>query len=159
MADVRTIAAALATLSAAYGSEASTSRRHPAVVCTSESGSPWLVKARGTLTRTKSQSEMIYDLDLRGHSYTWRFITKPEGNTTIVGPGFLTYRLGGLPINATESQSDAGPRGRRLYVTGEIHEYAGPPSLSLAIGSRCPASDCPKSRGTRTRAARAPHRE
>src|SRR5712692_3950250 len=134
-------AASIATLSAVYGGELSTSRPHPAVVCTSESGSPWIVKARGTLTRTKSKNEVIYDLDLGGHSYTWRFITKPEGSTTIVGPGFLTDRLVGLPINAAESQSDVGPRGQRLYVTGEIHEYAGPTILSLAIGSRCPASD------------------
>jgi hypothetical protein len=145
MADVRVIAvaaaASIAALSAAYGGEASTSRQHPAVACTSEGGAPWLVKARGTLTRTKSKNEIIYDLDLGGHSYTWRFITNPEGSTTIVGPGFLTDRLVGPPANATESQSDAGPRGQQLYVTGEIHEYAGPIILSLAIGSRCPTRD------------------
>ncbi len=84
---------------------------------------------------------MIYDLDFGGHSYTPRFITKPEGTTTIVGPGFLTDRLVGLPIDATESQSDAGPRGQRLSVTGEIHEYAGQTIVSSAIGSRCPTSD------------------
>jgi len=119
-------AALIAASSAAYAGEASTSRQQPAVVCTSEGGSPWIVKARGTLTRTKSKNEIIYDLDLGGQSYTWRFITSPEGSTTIVGPGFL-------------SQSDAGPRAQRLYVTGEIHEYAGPIMLSLAIGSRCPS--------------------
>ncbi len=132
-------AASIATLSAVYGGELSTSRPHPAVVCISEGGSPWIVKARGTLTRTKSKNEVIYDLDVGGHSYTWRFITTPEGSTTIVGPGFLTDRLG--PTNAAESQSDPGPRGQRLYVTGEIHEYAGPTILSLAMGSRCPTRD------------------
>src|SRR5438876_12360747 len=112
-------AASMAALSAAYGGEgeASTSRQQPAVVCTSEGGSPWILKARGTLTRTKSKNEIIYDLDLGGQRYSWRFITNPEGSTTIVGPGFL-------------SQSDAGPRAQQLYVTGEIHEYAGPIILS-----------------------------
>jgi len=132
MADARAIAvvaaASIAALSAAYGGEgeASTSRQQPAVVCTSEGGSPWIVKARGTLTRTKSKNEIIYDLDLGGQSYTWRFITSPQGSTTIVGPGFLL-------------QSDAGARSQQLYVTGEIREHAGPIILSLAIGSRCPS--------------------
>ena len=130
MADARAIAvvaaASIAALSAAYGGEASTSRQQPAVVCTSEGGSPWIVKARGTLSRTKSKNEIIYDLDLEGQRYSWRFITNPEGSTTIVGPGFL-------------SQSDAGARSQQLYVTGEIREHAGPIILSLAIGSRCPS--------------------
>ena len=132
MAGVRAIAvaaaAAIAALSAAYGGEGevSTSRQQPAVACTSEGGGPWIVKARGTLTRTKSKNEIIYDLDLGGQSYTWRFITSPEGSTTIVGPGFLL-------------QSDAGARSQQLYVTGEIREHAGPIILSLAIGSRCPS--------------------
>ena len=119
-------AALIASSSAAYAGEASTSRQQPAVVCTSEGGSPWIVKARGTLTRTKSKNEIIYDLDLGGQSYTWRFITSPQGSTTIVGPGFLL-------------QSDAGARSQQLYVTGEIREHAGPIILSLAIGSRCPS--------------------
>ena len=119
-------AALIASSSAAYAGEASTSRQQPAVVCTSEGGSPWILKARGTLTRTKSKNEIIYDLDLGGQSYTWRFITSPEGSTTIVGPGFLL-------------QSDAGARSQQLYVTGEIREHAGPIILSLAIGSRCPS--------------------
>ena len=132
MADARAIAvvaaASIAALSAAYGGEgeASTSRQQPAVVCTSEGGSPWILKARGTLTRTKSKNEIIYDLDLGGQRYSWRFITNPEGSTTIVGPGFLL-------------QSDAGARSQQLYVTGEIREHAGPIMLSLAIGSRCPS--------------------
>ena len=132
MADARAIAvvaaASIAALSAAYGGEgeASTSRQQSAVVCTSEGGSPWIVKARGTLTRTKSKNEIIYDLDLGGQRYSWRFITNPEGSTTIVGPGFLL-------------QSDAGARSQQLYVTGEIREHAGPIMLSLAIGSRCPS--------------------
>ena len=121
-------AALIAASSAAYAGEASTSRQQPAVVCTSEGGSPWIVKARGTLSRTKSKNEIIYDLDLGGQRYSWRFITNPEGSTTIVGPGFL-------------SQSDAGQRAQQLYVTGEIHEYAGPTILSLAVGSRCPTRD------------------
>jgi hypothetical protein len=145
MADVRAIAvaaaASIATASAAYGGEVSKSRQHPAVACTSEGGGPWLVKARGTLTRTKSKNEIIYDLDLGGRSYTWRFITSPEGSTTIVGPGFLIDRLVGLPNKSTESQSDTGARGQQLYVTGEIHEYAGPIILVLAVGSRCPTRD------------------
>src|SRR2546428_292112 len=95
---------------------------------TSEGGSPWIVKARETLIRTKSKNEIIYNLDLGGQSYTWRFITNLQGSTTIVGPGFL-------------SQSDAGPRAQQLYVTGEIHEYAGATILSLAVGSRRPTRD------------------
>jgi hypothetical protein len=132
MADARAIAvaaaASIAASSAAYGGEVSTSRQQPAVVCTSQGGSPWIVKARGTLTRTKSKNEISYDLDLEGQRHSWRFITSPEGSTTIVGPGFL-------------SQSDAGPRAQQLYITGEIHEYAGPTILSLAVGSRCPTRD------------------
>jgi hypothetical protein len=145
MRDVRAIAvaaaASIATLSAAYGGEGggSTSRQQPAVACTSERGGPWLIKARGTLTRTKSKNEIIYELDLGGHSYTWRFVTNPEGSTTIVGPGFLTDRLVRPPVSATESQSDAGVRNQQLYVTGEIREHAGPIILSLVIGSRCPS--------------------
>ena len=132
MADARAIAvvaaASIAALSAAYGGEgeASTSRQQSAVVCTSEGGSPWILKARGTLTRTKSKNEIIYVLDLEGQRHSWRFITNPEGSTTIVGPGFLL-------------QSDAGARSQQLYVTGEIREHAGPIILSLAIGSRCPS--------------------
>jgi hypothetical protein len=91
------------------------------------------------LTRTKSKNEIIYDLVLGGHSYTWRFITNTEGSTTIVGPGFLTDRLVRPPVNAAESQSAAGARSQQLYVTGEIREHAGPIILSLAIGSRCPS--------------------
>ena len=126
----------IATLSAGQGGELSTSRPYPAVVCTSQGGGPWIVKARGTLTRTKSKSEVIYALNLAEQAYTWRFVTKPDGSTTIVGPGFLTDRLG--PTNPAESQSDLGARGQRLYITGEIHEYAGPTILTLAVGSRCP---------------------
>jgi hypothetical protein len=128
-------------LSSAYGGDVSTSQQYPAVACTSEGGGPWLVKERGTLTRTKSKNEVIYDLNLGEHSYTWRFITNPEGSTTIVGPGFLADRLVRPPVSAAESQSNAGTRSQQLYVTGEIHEFAGPTLLALAIGSRCPTRD------------------
>jgi hypothetical protein len=132
--------ASIAGFSAVYGGESSTSRQHPAVVCTSQSGGPWIVKARGTLTRTKSKNEVIYALDVGEHSYTWRFVTSPAGNTTIEGPGFLTDRLAGMSTQP-EAQSDPAQRAQRLYVTGEIREFAGPIILSLGIGSKCPASD------------------
>ena len=127
------------------------SRQFGAVICTSEAGGPWSVKARGTLTRTKSKNELIYELNVGEHSFAWRFVTTPQGATTGISPGFLIDRVARQPaiseesrqsprgpINAAESAGDVG-RTQRLDATGEIREYGPSNALMLLIGSKCPA--------------------
>lgn len=122
-----------------------------AVICTSEAGGPWSVKARGTLRRTKSTNELIYELNAGDHSFAWRFVTTAQGSTTGISPGFLMDRFARQPatseessqfprgpINAAESAGVVG-RTQRLYATGEIREYGASNALMLVIGSKCPA--------------------
>jgi hypothetical protein len=127
------IAAIASIVSSSSAFADSVSRQYAAVVCTSEASGPWTLRARGTLTRTKSKHELIYRLDIGEHGYTWSFITNRDGNTTVTGPGFLMDRLGAPP-----AQPELGSRRQSLDATGEIREYAGPSGLSLLIGSRCP---------------------
>ena len=125
-------------------------RPHSAVVCTSEANGPWILKARGTLTRTKSKNELLYEFKSSEHVFDWRFVTSPEGNTTALGPGLLMGRFIAPPkqpqqstdtprgpINAAQS-SDLGPRRQSLEATGEIREWAAKDALVLLIGSKCP---------------------
>src|SRR5687768_7006775 len=72
-------------------------RQFSAVVCTSDASGRWTVKGRGTLNRTRSESELAYSFESDAHSFEWRFVTSREGHTTILGPGFLMHKFGGVP--------------------------------------------------------------
>ena len=111
---------------------ASSSRPYGAVVCSSEAGGAWTMKAQGTLTRTKTEGELIYRFESAGHSFDWRFVASPQGHTTALGPGFLMERFGGASQPAERRQS--------IEATGEIREYAGRSVLVLLIGTKCPAA-------------------
>ncbi|HEU4353276.1 MAG TPA: hypothetical protein VFR66_15520, partial [Burkholderiales bacterium] len=69
------------------------SRDFTAVVCVSEASGPWALKARGTLTRTRSKNETAYRFKSDAHSFEWRFLASAEGNTTVQGPGYLMDRF------------------------------------------------------------------
>ena len=125
---------ALAPAAGAFGQP--TSRQHVAVVCTSAAGGPWTQKALGTLTRTKkSERELVYRFKSADQAFEWRFITSPQGNTTVSGPGFLMERFGAVPKGAP---SQPGQRRQSVEATGEIRESAGPASLALLIRTDCP---------------------
>ncbi|HEY7240768.1 MAG TPA: hypothetical protein VH600_16455 [Burkholderiales bacterium] len=112
------------------------SRQHVAVVCTSVAGGRWTQKALGTLTRTKkSERELVYRFKSADQAFEWRFVTSPQGNTTVSGPGFLMERFGVTPKGAP---SQAGQRRQAVEATGEIRESAGPNSLALLIRTDCP---------------------
>jgi hypothetical protein len=77
---------ALASAGGAFAQAAS--RQHVAVVCTSAAGGPWTQKALGTLTRTqKSEREIVYNFKSANQAFEWRFVTSPQGNTTVSAPG------------------------------------------------------------------------
>lgn len=110
------------------------SRTFDAVVCTSEAKGSWALKARGKLTRTKAERELIYSFESSEQVFAWRLVTSPQGHTTASGPGFLMERFNALP-----AQPEPPPRRQTVEATGEIREYAGPHALVLLIRSRCPA--------------------
>jgi len=124
---------ALAPAGGAFAQAAS--RQHVAVVCASAAGGPWTQKALGTLTRTKSERELVYKFRSADQAFEWRFVTSPQGNTTVSGPGFLMERFGVSPKGAP---SQPGQRRQSVEATGEIRESAGPNSLALLIRTDCP---------------------
>lgn len=124
------ISAAASTVGIA--SAADSSRPYGAVVCSSEAGGPWALKAQGTLTRTKNEGELIYRFESTGHSFDWRLVASPQGHTTALGPGFLMERFGVASLPAERRQS--------IEATGEIREYAGQNVLVLLIRTKCPAA-------------------
>jgi hypothetical protein len=121
----------------------------PAVVCTSDAGrSPPVLRARGTLTRTKLQNELIYRLDLKEKTYEWRFITNVDKSITTMGPGFL---IGDLvehpkrkqplpfprgPINAADPDYPPFPA-QSVHVNGEVRETLGAIRLWVTSGTKC----------------------
>jgi len=111
------------------------SRQHVAVVCISTAGGPWTQKALGTLTRTKSERELVYKFRSADQAFEWRFVTSPQGNTTVSGPGFLMERFGAAPKGAT---SQPGQRRQSVEASGEIRESAGSASLALLVRTDCP---------------------
>ena len=121
-----------------YASAADGSRPYGAVICTSEAKGTWTLQTRGTLTRSRSGSELAYRFEAPDHAFDWRFVTSSEGNTTVLGPGFLMERFSALP----KQLEFASPSARRQSVeaTGEIREYAGPNALALLIRANCPGS-------------------
>lgn len=126
-----TFAAAAATTSFAQDS----SRQFAAVVCISEAGAPWTLKARGTLARKRSGNDMLYELRAGDDAFAWRFATNPQGATTGVGPGYLMERMAPQLFKPSQVQD----RRQRLDATGEIREHVGSSALLLRIGSQCPA--------------------
>ncbi len=125
------IAAMMSTPGAANAKDAW--RPFAAVVCTSEASGPWILRAKGTLIRTKSEGGLAYKFRGSEHALDWSFTTSREGHTTAHGPGFLMDRF--LPKQPS-SKLDA--RRQSLEATGEIREYAAPHALVLRIGSTCP---------------------
>lgn len=106
------------------------SRQHTAVVCISEAGGPWTLKARGTLTRTRSKNGTAYSFKSDEHSIAWRFVASAEGNTTVQGPGSLMDRF--LP------EKKSSERSQSLGASGEIRESSGRDVLVLRLSSVCP---------------------
>jgi hypothetical protein len=158
LASVMTVAA-IASSATVLANDSS--RDFGAVICTSEAGGPWTVRARGTLTRTKSKNELIYELNAGEHSFAWRFVTTAQGSTTGISPGFLIDRFARQPpiseespqlprgpINAAESAGVVG-RTQSLHATGEIREYGPSNALMLVIGSKCPAGRASRPNSTR----------
>src|SRR5262245_30703689 len=121
----------------------------PAVVCTSESGGPAVLKAQGTLTRTRLQSELTYRLDLKEKSYEWRFITNADKSITITGPGFLIGDFLEIPrrkqplpfprgpVNAADPQQYPAFPAQSVHINGEIRETLGSSQLWVASGTKC----------------------
>lgn len=132
-----------AALSGAAALAQDASRSYAAVVCTSEANGPWTLKARGTLTRTRSQADLAYRFESAGQAFDWRFVTSAQGNTTVSGPGFLMERFGAAPKSA-EGSAQPPERRQSVEATGEIRESAGPSRLALLIGSKCPQAKPPR---------------
>jgi hypothetical protein len=139
------LAAAMAISAAASADQ---SQRLSVVVCTSEANGPWIQKAQGIVVRTTVPNETVYKFEAGETRFEWRFMTSPQGNTTAIGPGFLTERFvtKGLkqapgnphgPLNGGESASDLSSRRQTLDATGEIHERDETIALALLIGSNC----------------------
>jgi hypothetical protein len=123
-------AALLVVSSSAIADDAS--RDFTAVVCVSEARGPWMLKARGTLTRTKRpKGETAYSFKSSEHSFDWRFVASAEGNTTVQGPGYLMDRF--VP------EKKSSERSQSLGASGEIRESAGQDVLVLRLSSACPA--------------------
>jgi hypothetical protein len=112
------------------------SRQFGAVICMSSAGAPWSEKARGTLTRTKSKDGVSYELKAGEHTFSWRFVTDPQGATSAFGPGFLMDRFAKQPAKEEEWPA----RRQSLYADGEIREYAPSSALVLLVGSKCPGA-------------------
>src|SRR4029077_17687861 len=92
-----------ARVSCAAASAQDAPRSYAAVVCPSEANGPWTEKARGTLTRTRSQADLGYRVEGAGQAFDWGFVTSAQGNTTVSGPGFLMERFGAAPKAAAGS--------------------------------------------------------
>jgi hypothetical protein len=107
------------------------SRQYTAVVCVSEASGPWTLKARGTLTRTKSRSETAYAFKTGEHAFEWRFVASAGGNTTVQGPGYLMDRF--VPEKKSRERSQS------LGASGEIRESVGQDVLLLRLAPACPA--------------------
>ena len=118
-------------------------RSYAAVVCTSEANGPWTERARGTLTRTRSQAGLGYRFEGAGQAFDWRFVTSAQGNTTVSGPGFLMEHFGAPPKTA-EGSGEPAERRQSVEATGEIRESAGASRLALLIGSKCPQAKPPR---------------
>ena len=124
---------------------------HPAVVCTSEAGGPWVLRARGTLTRTKLQNELIHRLDLKEKSYEWRLFTNVDKSNTTTPHSFLIGDLVEIPKRDQPLQFPRGPINaadpplyppfptQSVHVNGEIRETLGPIRLWVASGTKCPS--------------------
>ena len=131
---MRALAAVATTLLAAstHGIADDASRQFTAIVCVSEASGPWSLKARGTLTRTRRpKGETAYSFKSGEHSFEWRFVASAEGNTTVLGPGYLMDRF--VPTKKSSERSQS------LGASGEIRESSGEEVLVLRLGSACPA--------------------
>jgi len=122
---------------------------HPAVVCTSEGGGPWVLRASGTLTRIRTQNELMHRLDLKEKSYEWVLFTNADKSSTTT-PRFLIGDLVEMPkrertlpfprgpINAADPPYPPFPT-QSVHVNGEIREDLGPLRLRVVSGTKCPS--------------------
>jgi len=123
---------------------------HPAVVCTSEGGGPWVLRASGTLTRIRTENELIHRLDLKEKSYEWVLFTNVDKNSTtthhfLIGDlvempkreRTLPFPRG--PINAADTTPYPPFPTQSVQLNGEIREDLGPLRLRVVSGTKCPS--------------------
>ena len=123
---------------------------YPAIVCTAGASGPFVVRAKGALTRTEADTELRYELQVKEQIYEWRFITNDDKSTTILGPGFLIGRLVEAPRREKALQSPRGPINaaegtyptslrQSLDVNGEVRESGPAMRLWVGRGTKCPS--------------------
>lgn len=135
------IAASIIAMAAPVGFTASfadpSHSAQPAVVCTSEAGGPFVLRAQGTLTRTATINEVAYRLTTERSTYRWRFVTNVDKTITFTGPGQL---LGTLVEEPKRTQPWISPPfSQSAAVNGELKEELGSTRLWVLLGHQCPS--------------------
>lgn len=116
--------------------DASHDSERPAVICASDAGGPFVLRAQGTLTRTTMDNEVVYRLKVEQQSYQWRFRTNPDKTTSIAGPGPLIGRL--IEAPPREKPWMSPPFAQSITINGELKEDIGRTRLWVLPGTQCP---------------------